>query len=200
MVVVNRLPRREADRAVVMADARRRFDEAGLKEAGPHGELPFLGVEEGARDEATDGLDARAVEPVRRALTDLGRDTSALAAVKATALRGALAGLPASVEQVARDLELDERRAAALRSPVERGYAEEASRLDQRLAGGDFLRGEVMRAWQEFVGLGDVSRWLSSGVGRVRSWLARRFQPPGATGAPLRPPLRPLGSRRGARG
>jgi hypothetical protein len=35
----------------------------------------------------------------------------------------------------------------------------------------------VMRAWQEFVGVGDVARWLSSGVGRVRAWLARRLRP-----------------------
>ncbi len=185
MVVVNRLPRNESDQAAVMADARRRFEEAGLGQAGPRGELPFLGVEEGARDEARDGLSAVAVEPVRRALVELGNDTRALAAVKAAALRGALAGLPASVEQLATDLELDEQRAAALRGPVTRAYAEEAAKLDDRLAGGDFLRGEVMRAWQEFVGLGDVSRWLSSGIGRVRSWFARRFQPPGATAAPL---------------
>src|SRR6266508_1237666 len=185
MVVVNRLPRNESDQAAVMADARRRFEEAGLGQAGPRGELPFLGVEEGARDEARDGLSAVAVEPVRRALVELGNDTRALAAVKAAALRGALAGLPASVEQLATDLELDEQRAAALRDPVTRAYAEEAAKLDDRLAGGDFLRGEVMRAWQEFVGLGDVSRWLSSGIGRVRPWFARRFQPPGATAAPL---------------
>ena len=34
-----------------------------------------------------------------------------------------------------------------------------------------------MRSRQEFVGVGDVGRWLSSGIGRVRSWLARQFQP-----------------------
>jgi hypothetical protein len=66
--------------------------------------------------------------------------------------------------------------------PVERAYATEQQRLQDRLAGGDFLRGEVMRSWQEFVGIGDVSRWLSSGIGRIRSWLARRFQP--ARGGP----------------
>jgi hypothetical protein len=58
----------------------------------------------------------------------------------------------------------------------------EQERLQERLAGGDFLRGEVMRSWQEFVGVGDIGRWLSTGIGRVRSWLARRFQP--AKGAP----------------
>jgi hypothetical protein len=86
------------------------------------------------------------------------------------------------VAEVAGDLEADRQRAAALRAGVERAYAAEQERLQDRLAGGDFLRGEVMRSWQEFVGVGDVGRWLSSGIGRVRSWLARQFQP--ARGAP----------------
>jgi hypothetical protein len=183
LVVVNRLPRRQADREAILRDCRRRFEEAGLGHAGPGGrDLPLLGVVEGARDPAVDGLDATAIEPVRARLAELSADTSALTAVKAQALRGALAGLPATVDEVARDLEADRRRATALRAPVERAYTTEQQRLQDRLAGGDFLRGEVMRSWQEFVGVGDVSRWLSSGIGRVRSWLARRFQP--ARGAP----------------
>ena len=183
LVVVNRLPRREADQRAVLDDARRRFEEAGLGRAGPGGrDLPMLGVVEGARDPATDGLEAGAIEPVRRALAELSADPGALTAVKAQALRGALAGLPAAVAEVAGDLEADRRRAAALRVPVERAYATEQERLQERLAGGDFLRGEVMRSWQEFVGVGDIGRWLSTGIGRVRSWLARRFQP--AKGAP----------------
>ena len=183
LMVVNRLPRREADQRAVLDDARRRFEEAGLGRAGPGGrDLPMLGVVEGARDPATDGLEAGAIEPVRRALAELSADPGALTAVKAQALRGALAGLPAAVAEVAGDLEADRRRAAALRVPVERAYATEQERLQERLAGGDFLRGEVMRSWQEFVGVGDIGRWLSTGIGRVRSWLARRFQP--AKGAP----------------
>jgi hypothetical protein len=183
LVVVNRLPRREIDRLAVLRDCRRRFDEAGLGHAGPGGrDLPLLGVVEGARDPTVDGLDPAAIEPVRARLAELSADPSALIAVKAQALRGALAGLPATVDGVARDMEADARRAAALRAPVERAYATEQGRLQDRLAGGDFLRGEVMRSWQEFVGVGDLGRWLSSGVGRVRSWLARRLQP--ARGAP----------------
>jgi energy-coupling factor transporter ATP-binding protein EcfA2 len=183
LVVVNRLPRREADRRVILADARRRFEEAGLGTAGPGGrDLPMLGVVEGARDPATDGLQADAIEPVRRALADLSADTAALTAVKAQALRGALAGLPAAVAEVAADLEADRRRAAALRAPVERAYDGEQEHLQERLAGGEFLRGEVMRSWQEFVGVGDVSRWLSTGIGRIRAFLARHLTP--ARGAP----------------
>jgi energy-coupling factor transporter ATP-binding protein EcfA2 len=183
LVVVNRLPRREPDQRAILADARRRFEEAGLGTAGPGGrDLPMLGVVEGARDPATDGLEAGAIEPVRRALADLSADTGALTAVKAQALRGALAGLPAAVDEVAADLEADRRRADALRAPVQRAYDGEQRRLQDRLAGGEFLRGEVMRSWQEFVGVGDLSRWLSTGIGRVRAFLARHFQP--GRGAP----------------
>jgi 50S ribosome-binding GTPase len=183
LVVVNRLPRREADRRAILDDARRRFEEAGLGLAGPGGrDLPMLGVVEGARDPATDGLEAAAIEPVWRALAELSADTGALTAVKAQALRGALAGLPAAVAEVGGDLEAGRRRAAALRVLVERAYTVEQERLQDRLAGGEFLRGEVMRSWQEFVGVGDLGRWLSTGIGRVRSWLARHLQP--ARGAP----------------
>jgi energy-coupling factor transporter ATP-binding protein EcfA2 len=183
LVVVNRLPRREADRRAVLDDARRRFEESGLGTGGPGGrDLPLLGVVEGARDPATDGLEAGAIEPVRRALAELSADPGALTEVKAQALRGALAGLPAAVEEVAIDLEADRQRVAALRAGVERAYAAEEERLQERLAGGDFLRGEVMRSWQEFVGLGDVGRWLSTGIGRVRSWVSRHLHP--ARGAP----------------
>src|SRR6266545_4969871 len=177
MVVVNRLPPDEADRDAVLADCRRRFSEAGFDDAGPRGELPFLGVVEGARDAKVDGLDAAAIEPLRRTLDELAADPRALGAVKAAALRGAMAGLPDAVGRLAGYLERDRQRAATLRAAVERAYAAEAAKLAERLAGGEFLRGEVMRAWQEFVGVGDVARWLSSGVGRVRAWLARRLRP-----------------------
>src|ERR687891_406399 len=71
LVVVNRLPRREADRRAGLGDARRRFQEADLGRAGPGGlDLPVLGVVEGARDPATDGREAGAIEPVRRALAE----------------------------------------------------------------------------------------------------------------------------------
>ena len=59
---------------------------------------------------------AAAIEPVRQALADLSADTAALTSVKAQALRGALAGLPAAVAEVAADLEADRRRAAALQA------------------------------------------------------------------------------------
>ena len=103
----------------MLADARRRFEEGAWAPPGRGRDLPMIGVVEGARDPATDGLEASAIEPVRRALGDLSADTAALTAVKAQALRGALAGLPAAVAEVGVDLKADRLR-AALRSVVER--------------------------------------------------------------------------------
>ncbi|HEX8860641.1 MAG TPA: ABC transporter, partial [Actinomycetes bacterium] len=56
----------------------------------------------------------------------------------------------------------------------------ELEALRTRLASGLFLRGEVMRAWQDFVGAGDVARWLATGLGRLRAWFVRAVQGPGA--------------------
>jgi energy-coupling factor transporter ATP-binding protein EcfA2 len=177
LLVANRLPRDEAERALILADCRRRFEAAGLEPRD------VVGVLEGEVDAATDGLAAGAVAPLRAALDALDGDRAREA--KLAALRGALDGLTATVSAVAKDLEVDERRSAALRAVVRRSYDAELDSLARRLAGGVFLRGEVMRAWQEFAGAGDVARFLSGRIGWLKAWLARRGG--GAQGTP--PPL-----------
>jgi Dynamin family len=188
-VVVNRLPREERDRRAILDDCRRRFT-AGLGAAGPAGQLPIPGhdssftllpVLENEREEATDGLRREAVAPLRAALATLAEAGPARSAVKLQALRGALEGLPGAVVAVARDLDADQRRAGALGAAVRRAYHAELDALQVRLASGLFLRGEVMRAWQDFVGAGDVARWLATGLGRLRAWFVHRTRGPGAT-------------------
>jgi Dynamin family len=191
-VVVNRLPRDERDRRAILDDCLRRFTAAGLGGAGPvAGELPapggtgslaLLPVLEHDLDEATDGLGREAVAPLHAALAALAEAGPARSAVKLQALRGALEGLPAAVAAVAQDLDADERRSVALRAVVRRAYDAELEALRTRLASGLFLRGEVMRAWQDFVGAGDVARWLATGLGRLRAWFVRAVQ--GSSAAP----------------
>jgi hypothetical protein len=199
-VVVNRLPREERDRRAILDDCRRRFADAGLglggagPAAGPAaGEPPapgwddaftLLPVLEHACEQATDGLRREAVAPLRAALAALAEAGPARSAVRLQALRGALEGLPGAVATVARDLDADERRAGALRAVARRAYDAELDALQARLASGLFLRGEVMRAWQDFVGAGDVARWLATGLGRLRAWFVHRTRGPGTT-----PPL-----------
>ena len=181
VVVVNRLPVPEADREAVMADCRRRFDEAGLTEGlGTGSALTFVPVVEGQREPAIDGLLPDAVAPLRRLLVAAAAGGPAASPVRRQALRGALAGLRGAVGEVAGDLEADERRAAALRAVVRRTYRAELDRLSERLASGVFLRGEVLRAWQDFVGAGDVARALATGIGRLRAWFAKRTGGSGA--------------------
>jgi energy-coupling factor transporter ATP-binding protein EcfA2 len=177
LLVINRLPRDQSDRQTVIADCRRRFEAAGL---APR---KLVGVLEGDVDPATDGLAAAAVAPLRTELVALDGDRAREA--KLLALRGALDGLTPAVDAVARDLEQDERRSAVLRAVVRRSYETELDALSRRLAGGVFLRGEVMRAWQEFAGAGDVAKFLTGRIGWLKSWIARR--PRTAVGTP--PPL-----------
>ncbi len=209
VVVVNRLPADPVDRQAVMDDCRRRFEEAGLGDVGPGGALEVLPVLEGERDPAVDGLDAAALAPLRARLAELGPDGTdadvgnagvisggsrtagtaggvgaAARAVRVQALRGALDGLPGTVDALAGAVEAAERRAAGLRAVIDRAYGAAANGVEDRLADGVFLRGEVMRAWQDFVGAGSINRALATGVGRVRLWLADRGRGPGAA-----PPL-----------
>jgi hypothetical protein len=139
-------------------------------------------VNEGERDPEIDGLTPATVAPLRDLLRSVAAGGPAASTVRRQALRGALQGLPGAVGAVAADLEHDERRSAALRAVVTRSYRSELDGLERRLASGVFLRGEVMRAWQEFVGAGDVARFLSSGLGRLKAWAASLHGPGG--GAP----------------
>jgi hypothetical protein len=177
LLVVNRLPRDEGERAMILADCQRRFEAAGLQPQR------LVGVLEGEFDPATDGLAAAAVAPLRAALAALDGDRAREA--KLAALRGALDGLTAAVGAVAHDLEIDERRAAALRAVVRRSYEAELDTITRRLTGGVFLRGEVMRAWQDFAGAGDVAKFLSGRIGWLKAWLARRGRGAGGTPPPL---------------
>jgi hypothetical protein len=178
VVVMNRLPPDPEDRRAVLEDCLRRFEAAGLGTAGPAGgdgeptELRILPVAEGERDPDIDGLRSDVVAPLRALLGQLAAEGPASSAVRRQALRGALEGLPGAVGAVAADLESDERRAGSLRAVVRRSYAGELAALRERMASGVFLRGEVMRAWQDFVGAGDVSRLLSTGLGRLKAWVS----------------------------
>lgn len=178
LVVVNRLPSDPEDRRAVLADCRRRLEEAGLGSGAAGGPLRLIEVLEGERDPATDGLRPAALAPLRAALEELAAGGPGHRTVRLRALRGALAGLPKQVGAVAADLDAGERHAAGLRAVVRRSYQAEQAALERGLSNGLFLRGEVMRAWQEFVGAGDVARWLAGGIGRMRAWVARRFRPP----------------------
>jgi energy-coupling factor transporter ATP-binding protein EcfA2 len=167
IVVVNRLPPDDSDAAAVLEDVERLMANAGLGGDAEH-RLEITGVREGELDAEHDALRRASVQLVLKRIDELAADRDARRQLAARSLAGALAGLGPLVHSVADDLEHEAIEAEALRRIVATTYAEELRALEAELQGGRFLREEVLRNWQTFVGADQVTRLFSSGIGRIR--------------------------------
>ena len=177
LAVLNRLPPDAGDAAAVAAHYRQLLERGKLDDHGAFGRLEVVPVSEGDLDPARDALGVAAIAPIRDALDRLTRDEVARRELARRGLAGALEGLPAAVEEVAREVD-DERDAAmALLDAAERAYAERRRALAGELGRGTFLRAEVLRQWQEFVGAGQVARILAHGIGRLVAGVRSLFSP-----------------------
>jgi hypothetical protein len=123
------------------------------------------------------------VQPVLNRIEQLAADRDARRRLAARSLAGALAGLGPLANTVADDLEHEAIEADALRRIATTTYAEELRALDAELRGGRFLREEVLRNWQQFVGADQVTRLFSSGIGRIRGAIVTILR--GAPPAPI---------------
>ncbi len=125
-------------------------------------------------------LPGQAVRPIRDWLNGLAADSSARAAVIRQTLDGAIASLPSRAAVVADELGRQEELAGRLRADVTTAYADALVAVDEAMADGTLLRGEVLARWQEFVGTGELLKGLETRVGRLRDRLfaAVRGQPP----------------------
>jgi hypothetical protein len=168
MVVVNRMPDDTADRAAVLEDIDRLLAEAGIQVEG----LELVPVLEGSLDPSIDGLAAASVAKIRERIDALGEDRDARRELAARALAGSLAGLAPLVERVADDLEHEAIEADAVRRAAAHAFQGELQNLREQLSGGTFLRAEALRQWQAFVGADEITRFFSSGIGRVRGTLS----------------------------
>jgi energy-coupling factor transporter ATP-binding protein EcfA2 len=168
MVVVNRMPDDAADRAAVLEDIDRLLAEAGIQVEG----LELVPVLEGSLDPSIDGLAAASVAKIRERIDALGEDRDARRELAARALAGSLAGLAPLVERVADDLEHEAIEADAVRRAAAHAFQGELQNLREQLSGGTFLRAEALRQWQAFVGADEITRFFSSGIGRVRGTLS----------------------------
>jgi energy-coupling factor transporter ATP-binding protein EcfA2 len=183
MVVVNRLPASEADADSVVEDVRRLLSGAGFDALGEGERLTIVPVREGDLDASGEQLGRAAVEPVLRRLAALAGDRDARRALAARALAGALAGTGPLMHAVADDLEHEAIDADAVRRAAETLYAEELRALHDELRGGRFLREEVLRQWLSYVGADQVTRFFSSGIGRLRGSVLALFR--GTPSAPV---------------
>jgi hypothetical protein len=177
VVVLNRVPRDEADRAVVVADAKRLLAGMGISDAD------VITIAEGAVDPAVSGLAREQARPLLDRIARLASTAGERRAVATRALAGAIKGLTPLVHGIADDLEHEAIDAEALRRIARSVYAEELTALAARLRSGLLLRAEVLRRWNDFVGADQVTRFISSGLGRLRAMVLTAFR--GTTAAPV---------------
>ncbi len=175
VVLLNRVPHDERDREIVMADARRLLSDAGMREAD--GTLDLITMTEGEVDPRVNGLARETIRPLLERIEELASESEERRRVALDALAGAVSGLAPLVDAVAEDLEHEAIDAESLRRIAETSYAEELGALSRTLRSGVMLRGEVLRRWHDFVGADQITRLVSSGLGRLRGLLLTAFRP-----------------------
>src|SRR5688572_6602052 len=166
LVLVNRLPADERDRREVFDDLSRLIAAAGLP--GLEREIELLATTEGEVDVASQSLTGAAVDSVRAKIDALGADREARLEVARRALAGAIAGLAPLVATIADDTDAQAARGAQLVGIAREAYAKALEGLRQELRDGRFLREEVLRQWHSFVNADQITRFFSSGIGRIR--------------------------------
>lgn len=177
LVVVNRMPSESVDRERVLADTQRLLDGSSIPVEC------VVGVAEGSLDRDGSAIASSAVPPLVARMDELAGDRDARRALAAHALEGALHGTTPLCASVARDLEAMAEDATRLRQFAATDHAQELVLLLERVADGSVLRGEVIAHWHAFVGADQVTRWFSSGVGRVRAAIGTLLR--GAPTAPV---------------
>jgi energy-coupling factor transporter ATP-binding protein EcfA2 len=182
LVVVNRLPRDAEDREAVLEDVRRLLAASSLTGI-EDGAIEVIGIEEGDIDRAVDGLRRSSIEPVLTRIDALSADRAQRRRLAERALAGAIAGLGTLVNGVADDLERAAAEAEALRRLADTAYAERLRALLDELRSGRFLREEVLRHWHDFVRADQITRFFSSGIGRISGTLLALFR--GTPAAPV---------------
>jgi energy-coupling factor transporter ATP-binding protein EcfA2 len=177
LMVLNRLPPEANEAALVVADYRRLLAAGQFTDAGAFGDLEVVPVTEGALDPDRDALDAGAVAPIRGALDRLmGNDTERRELARRS-LAAALEGLPATIAEMASQIEDEQVSARSLLLVAEGAYREHRATLGEELGRGTFMRAEVLRQWQEFVGAGQVARLLAQGMGKLVASVRSLLQP-----------------------
>ncbi len=182
VVVLNRVPAEEQDRAAVVADAQRLFAEAGSRQLAQEA-MELIAIDEGDVDPSVSGLVRDKARPLLDRIARLAAEADERRAVATQALAGALRGLAPLAHSIADDLEHEAIDAEALRRIAASMYSEELASLTRALQGGLILRAEVLRRWNEFVGADQVARFISSGIGRLRAMLLTVFR--GTTAPPV---------------
>ncbi|MCV2491781.1 ABC transporter [Geodermatophilus sp. YIM 151500] len=113
-------------------------------------------------------LPAEEIAPLRAWLLGLAADQEQRDAVVRQTLAGALDSLSDRVTGLLAAEEQQHAAARTLQEAADAAYARARQEVDDAVAGGALLRGEVLARWQEFVGTGEWMRGLQASVGRLR--------------------------------
>jgi len=181
VVVLNRVPADEHDRATVVADAKRLLGQASTPSA--QGPMDLIVIDEGDIEPRVSGLAYEKTRPLLERIARLAAEADERRTVATVALAGALKGLAPLAHAIADDLEHEAIDADALRRIAASAYTEELTSLVRALEGRLILREEVLRRWNDFVGADQVARFISSGIGRLRAMLLTAFR--GTKAAPV---------------
>ena len=177
LTVLNRLPPGADDAHAVIRDYRELLQRGGVIAQAASGALEVVAVPEGALDETRDALQAEAVASVRDALDRLVASREERRELARRGLAGALSGVPEAVEAIAGQIDEEQRAVGELREAADRAYRSGRAALTDELKRGTFLRAEVLRQWQDFIGAGQVARFLAQGIGKVAATLRNLIQP-----------------------
>jgi energy-coupling factor transporter ATP-binding protein EcfA2 len=198
IVIVNRMPSGDADRADVLADVSRLFRERRLGEVlaaapeedeDPDGrDQSFIAVAEGDVVPEAQALNPVAVVRISGGIEELRADRDARRELAARALAGSVKGLEPILESIADDCDQELIDVETLRRSAVLEYEKELIALRTELGRAAFLREEALRHWQAFVGTDQITRYFSRGIGRVR----------GAVGSIIRPVRAPVAEIRSA--
>jgi hypothetical protein len=177
LMVLNRLPPEADEAESVISDYRRLLEKGDFADAGAFGRLEVVPVPEGALDEGRDALDADAIAPIRAALDRLVANDAERRELARRSLAAALEGIPAAIGEMASQVEDEQAAARSLLQVADGAYREHRAALGDELGRGAFMRAEVLRQWQDFVGAGQVARFLAQGMGRLVASVRSLFDP-----------------------
>ena len=188
LVIVNRMPPDEGDRAEVLTDVRRLLVEHDLEPSVDGGATrrEVVAVPEGSLAPEGDRLLPGTITAVTAEIARLRSGRAARRELAARALAGSLAGLADSVDLIADDADHDAIDVEALRRTADRAFEAQFEALRQEIEQGAFLREEALRHWQAFVGADQMTRFFSNGIGRLRGAVAALLRPAAAPVAELR--------------
>lgn len=156
----------------VIADLDGLLDQHGLAE------VPTFSIVEKGLTAGDHLIDPAELAPLQDWLHGL-TDPAARRELLTRGAQGATRDLLDAVGDIARAQDAQRVARIALESIVAENFR--VTPIEEALAGGDLLRGEVLKQWHEFLGTGEYFRRLEAGVGRLRDRLGRLWRKPAET-------------------